>query len=223
MSRWLVFDVNQTLLDTAPLRARFASVLPPGSGIEEWFARLLHRSLVANHLVDYRPFEELGAEVLVSMAAGAGIDLSPDEAQELMEGMAQLPAHPDVRPGLEVLAARDGIRLAALTNSSSDLARRQLAGAGLADLLERIITVDAIGRFKPDPEAYRHAANECDSTLAAMTLVAAHDWDVAGAQAAGMVGCYLARRPWGMAGLNPDFSVNSLTELLPTLEAEWTR
>lgn len=223
MSRWFVFDVNETLLDVSPLGTRLTGALPAGTGVGEWFARLLHRSLVANQLDDHQAFERLGAEVLRSMASRSGHDLSHQEAQGIMEGFAYLPAHPDVRPGLETLAEADGIRLAALTNSSSDLAHRQLENAGLADLFERIMSVDAVGRFKPAPEVYRHAADECGSTLAAMTLVAAHDWDVAGAQAAGMVGCYFARRPWGMTGLKPDLIVSSLTELVPTLEAEWTR
>ena len=222
MSRWFVFDVNETLLDVSPLATRLARALPAGSGVAEWFARLLHRSLVANHLDDHQAFEQLGAEVLRSMASRGGHDLSDEEAQGLMEGMGDLPAHPDARPGLEALAAK-GVRLAALTNSSSALAFRQLENAGLADLFERIMSVDAVGRFKPAPEVYRHAAEECGSAIEEMMMVAAHDWDVAGAQAAGMSGCYLARRPWGLSGREPDRFVSSLTELAPTLETEWTR
>lgn len=221
MSRWLVFDVNETLLDVTPLATRLARALPAGSGVAEWFARLLHRSLVANHLDDHRAFEQLGAEVLRSMASRGGHDLSDEEAQGLMEGMGDLPAHPDARPGLEALAGKD-VRLAALTNSSSALAHRQLENAGLAGLFDRIMSVDAVSRFKPAPEAYRHAAEQCGSAIEEMTMVAAHDWDVAGAQAAGMTGCYLARRPWGLSGPEPDRIVSSLTELAPTLEAEWT-
>jgi 2-haloacid dehalogenase len=222
MSAWFVFDVNETLLDVTPLGTRLRGALPAGSGVGEWFARLLHRSLVANHLDDHQAFEQLGAEVLRSMASRGGNDLSREEAQGIMEGMAYLPAHPDVRPGLESLA-ESGVRLAALTNSSSDLAHRQLENAGLEHLFERIMSVDAVGRFKPAPEIYRHAAEECGSPIEAMTMVAAHDWDVAGAQAAGMAGCYLARRPWGLSRPEPDHIVSSLTELTPKLEAEWTR
>ena len=222
MSRWFVFDVNETLLDVTPLGTRLAGALPAGSGVAEWFARLLHRSLVADHLDDHQPFEQLGAEVMRTMASRGGHDLSHQEAQGVMDGMAYLPAHPDARPGLEALAGK-GMRLAALTNSSSDLAERQLENSDLADLFERIMSVDGVGRFKPAPEVYLHAAEVCGSPLEEITMVAAHDWDVAGAQAAGMTGCYLARRPWGMSRPEPDRIVSSLTELAPKLEAEWTR
>src|SRR5690606_32436211 len=113
-----------------------------------------------------------GAEVLRTMASRGGHDLSGEEAQGLMEGMGDLPAHPDARPGLEALAGK-GVRLAALTNSSSELAPRQLERAGLADLFERIMSVDAVGRFKPAPEVYHHSAEECGSAIEAMTMVAA--------------------------------------------------
>jgi hypothetical protein len=43
----LVFDVIDTLLGLKPLRERFARVFGDPDPLAEWFARLLHGSLVA--------------------------------------------------------------------------------------------------------------------------------------------------------------------------------
>jgi 2-haloacid dehalogenase len=50
----LVFDVNETLLDMSPLRIDFEDVFGDAEALGEWFARLLHGSLVSNQLGEYR-------------------------------------------------------------------------------------------------------------------------------------------------------------------------
>ena len=95
----IAFDVNQTLLDLVPLRDRLGGSTPV------WFSRLLHGSLVANQLDAYRPFEEIGVEVLLAMSAAQGEELKEEEAREIVSIMTNLPAHPDVHPALEQLAA----------------------------------------------------------------------------------------------------------------------
>jgi 2-haloacid dehalogenase len=55
----LVFDVNETLLDLATLHPAFVDALGSADAMGEWFARLLHGSLVANHSGRYRPFGEI--------------------------------------------------------------------------------------------------------------------------------------------------------------------
>src|SRR5690349_20038002 len=109
-------------------------------------------------------------------------EASPDA---LREGMARLPPHPDTRPALEALRER-GDTLAALTQSVPDVLERQLANAGIRELLDLALSVDAVRRFKPAPESYRHACERHGVDPADATMVAAHAWDVAGAAAAGM-------------------------------------
>ncbi|NIQ54638.1 MAG: HAD-IA family hydrolase, partial [Gemmatimonadetes bacterium] len=87
----------------------------------------------------------------------------------------------DVPAGLDRLRAA-GFRLATLTNGSTDAVADQLAAAGIADRFERSISVDEIGRFKPAPEVYLHAAAVLDVDVDRALLVAAHDWDVVGAR-----------------------------------------
>lgn len=212
----VAFDVNETLLDLSVLEPAFREELGPGASVTEWFARMAHRSLVANHLGRYRPFGELGAEVLVWLAHREGIDLEPDAARALVAGMRRLPPHPEVEDGLDRLRAA-GFRLVVLTNGSPDALDAQMSFSGLGGYFDRHLSVEAIGRFKPAPEVYLHAAAVCGVDIDQMMLVAAHDWDVAGARSVGAMGCFVNRQPWGIADPLPTLTVPDLGGLADAL------
>ena len=68
-----------------------------------------------------------------------------------------------------------------------------LLKAGLAELVERTISIDEVRAFKPDARVYRHAAAMLGIPEASMTLVATHAWDVHGAKCAGLAAAFVAR------------------------------
>jgi 2-haloacid dehalogenase len=188
----LVFDVNETLLDLSPMRGHFEEIFgsPPPMG--EWFARLLHGSLVSNALDDYRPFGVIGVEALLLVAKKHHVDLDESTATELVTAMAALPAHPDVIPALERLVDA-GYRTVTLTNGSTKAANAQVENAGLHVFIQRVISVEEVSRFKPDPIPYEHAAELMEVDIGQTMLIAAHDWDVAGALRAGAQAAYVER------------------------------
>lgn len=211
----VAFDVNETLLDVSAMAGPFREVMGPEVGVGEWFARLLHRSLLANDLDMQPTFGELGVETLRWMAERHAIPLPEEQATELVSHMTRLPPHPDV---VAALAGLDRHRLVTLTNGSHAAARAQLSNAGIDHFFGTSLSVESVGRFKPDPEVYRYAARECGVETERMLLVAAHDWDIAGVQAAGAAGCFVRRQPWGLAGVTPDFEIDDLGELAAVLE-----
>jgi 2-haloacid dehalogenase len=214
----LVFDVNETLLDLSVLRPGFTALLGDPGAMGEWFVRMLHGSLLANHLGAYRPFGEIGAEALVTMARRRGIEVSRADADAVVEGMRRLPAHPEVPAALDRLREA-GFRAVALTNGSADVASDQMANAGIADRFERIMSVDSVRRFKPAPEVYLHAAAMLDAEVDEMTMVASHDWDLLGARSVGMPGAFLERPGvvWGMAPDPPEVRAGDLDGLATIL------
>jgi 2-haloacid dehalogenase len=62
-----------------------------------------------------------------------------------------------------------------------------LERAGVRGLVEHVVSVEAVRRWKPAPEPYRHATEVCEVPAERMALVAAHGWDVHGAGGAGLV------------------------------------
>jgi 2-haloacid dehalogenase len=214
----LVFDVNETLLDMSPLRIDFEDVFGSGDAMGEWFARLLHGSLVSNQLDEYRAFGVIGVEALLSMAEKRGVALDEATATEIVTRLAILPAHLDVIPALERLLDA-GFRTAALTNGSTKAANVQIENAGLHTFIQRVVSVEEVGRFKPDPATYRHVAQVMDLHVSRTMLISAHDWDVAGAVGAGASAAFV-RRPgslWSIPVETPEVAGTDLIEIADQL------
>jgi 2-haloacid dehalogenase len=216
----IAFDVNETLLSLDPVRDNLEGIFGSDPPVGEWFARMLHGSLIANTLGQHRSFDAIGAEALINLAARRGLLLRAEDAIDALAPMAELPAHPDVVPGITRLSDA-GFVMVALTNGSTEVANSQIKRVGLDKLLRRVISVDEVGRFKPDPVPYRHAAEVMGVPLADMVLVAAHDWDCAGAMAAGADAVFV-KRPgaiWGLPTPPPDKQVSDISKLAVALGA----
>ena len=93
--------------------------------------------------------------------------------------------------GLQRLVAA-GVRVVTLTHGSPGSRRR--APARRRDAAGRTLaSSEAIRAWKPSREVYLWAAGVCDVALDRMALVAAHGWDVLGAQRAGLTGAWFPR------------------------------
>lgn len=187
-----VFDVNETLLDLAALDEFFADLTGTTEARAEWFGLVIRSALTLTGARRYRPFGEIGAACLVAVAARRGRTATADDQRELGQRMRALPPHPDAAETLGAL--RDaGFGVVTLTNNAREVADDQMRNAGLRDLLDGVYSVDDAGLLKPSPEAYQHVLRETGTDPGNAALIAAHDWDVAGAAAAGMRTVLIAR------------------------------
>jgi len=192
MRRVQVFDVNETLLDLAAMDPHFQRIFgDPGVRVT-WFTQMIQSALVATVTGAYHPFGAHAMAALAMTAEQAGIALGDDDRQAVAAQMRQLPAHPEVADALERLRAA-GLRLAALTNSTEEVARAQLEHAGLLDAFELVLSADTVGRLKPAPEPYVMTAERLGVAVDQVRLIAAHAWDVAGAARAGCATAFVAR------------------------------
>jgi 2-haloacid dehalogenase len=188
----IVFDVNETLLDLSVLDEHFDRIFGSASVRRRWFGLVLRNALTLTVTGDHVDFVHVGGASLQMVADQEDVELSQADRAAISATMTNLPAHPDVLPNLERLRGA-GFTMAALTNSPPEAATSQLVNAGIAPFLDRIMTVEPTGMFKPAPEVYQMAARELDVTTGEMLMVAAHDWDIAGAMRAGCSGAYLMR------------------------------
>ena len=192
MARVCVFDVNETLLDLTALDPPFERAFGRSGVRREWFGQLLQSAFLSTITDTYSDFGALGRAALEMIARRNGVELASDQRDEILGTMLTLPPHPEVAPALELLRSA-GIRMAALTNSTEAVATAQLTNAGLAPLLERILSADVVGHLKPAREPYEMAARELDTEIGGLRLIAAHAWDVAGALRAGAAAAFVAR------------------------------
>ena len=192
MRRVQVFDVNETLLDLAAMDPHFERIFGDAGVRVAWFTQMIQSALVATVTGAYRQFGAHAMAALEMTAERAGVALGDDDRQAVAAQIRQLPAHPEVAGALGRLREA-GLRLAALTNSTEQVARAQLEHAGLIDLFELVLSADSVGRLKPAPEPYRMAAEQLGVGIGEVRLIAAHAWDVAGAARAGCATAFVAR------------------------------
>lgn len=192
MRRVCIFDVNETLLDVAALDPFFARVFGDAGARREWFNQMIQSALTSTVTNRYADFGAIGGAALRMVAARHGVVLTGEAPRELADGVRSLPPHSDVGPALDRLRAA-GARLATLTNSTQQTAEAQMAHAGLSSYFEKVVSADSVRRLKPAQEPYRYAAEQLGVQLRDCWLIAAHAWDVAGAQRAGLLTAFLAR------------------------------
>ncbi len=192
MSRVIVFDVNETLLDLDVLRPHFQRVFSDARVMENWFALLLHSSLVTTLTTAYTDFGLLAGAALELVASRQRLSLADRDRDEILTTVRQLPPHPEVLESLARMRST-GLRMATLTNSSKQMLTAQMENSGLRDYFDILLSVDEVQRFKPAPETYQMAAKKLGVKTSAIRMVAAHDWDVFGALRAGCDGAFIAR------------------------------
>jgi 2-haloacid dehalogenase len=215
----LVFDVNETLSNMAPLAARFEEVGAPGQLAGTWFAGLLRDGFALTVGRENPPFASLAAEGLRMQLSMAGIDRDLEEAVgHIMAGFTELRVHPDVPEGLRRLADL-GVRLVTLTNGSTTSAQHLLSEAGVEHCFESFLSVEQAGVWKPAREAYAYALEHCGVEATDAMLVAAHPWDTDGAQRAGLAATWVNRAGGRYPAyfLAPDLEVPSLVNLAQQL------
>lgn len=214
MPNHLVFDVNETLLDVAALDPFFEKLFGDTSTRKEWFFTLEENWLTATIVDDYKPFGELVKAALVMVGDRRDTEVTEEHQQALVEGMMQLPAHEGVPEALALL--RDhGFSLTALTNGTLAAVKRQLESAKLAVYFDNIMSVDEVRRYKPASAPYEMAAQRLGIQIGDMTMIAAHAWDITGAQSAGCRTAFVSRpgKVLNPAGAVPELKAKDLHEL----------
>lgn len=182
----IVFDLNGTLTDPAAIGGVWRA---PDLGVAV-LAAAVQSAMVETILGSSRAFSEHIEAALRDEVDRRGLD--PTRIETALEATRALPAYPDTGPGLEALAGA-GHRLVVLTNSGAEASRSTLEANGLAARFDRILGVDAVGKFKPHPAVYRYALEELGCDAREVTFVSAHGWDLAGAADAGMRTAFVMR------------------------------
>lgn len=209
----LVFDVNETLSDMAPLAQRCVDVGAPDHLAATWFASVL-RDGFALTAAGVRPaFADIAQDLLRSSLAGT-VTNPEGAAAHIMTGFTELPVHADVAPGIRGLT-RLGVRLFTLSNGSASVADALLERCGIRAEFEQLLSVDDAPLWKPAKVAYGHARTVSGLSADQLMLVAVHPWDIDGAHRAGLATAWIDRGCGRYPGhfAPPDLRVSSVVDL----------
>ncbi|WP_033291049.1 haloacid dehalogenase type II [Amycolatopsis jejuensis] len=187
-----VFDVNETLLDLSALDPLFTQLTGAPAARREWFALAIHTAITVTATGGYRDFAQIAGQAAAAVCAQYGHELTDAELARVGAGLRSLPAHADVVPALDRLR-QAGHQVVALTNSPLATAEAQLHNAGVATKFDRIFSAQQVSRLKPAGEPYRQVLRAYAAEPEQAVMIAAHGWDIAGAQAAGLRTALLTR------------------------------
>lgn len=183
----VAFDVNETLLDLSPVAAALVEAGQPADLLPVVFGRALHTGTAATVAGVWLPFRAAVESALAQLT-----DLPDAGRARVADTFLELVPHPDVEPALRRLTAA-GVRVVTLSHGSPGVAEAGLERGGIAPLVERTLTSETVRAWKPSREAYLWAAGVCGVPPERMALVAAHGWDVLGAERAGLTGAWFPR------------------------------
>ena len=210
-----VFDAYGTLFDFASAARGCADVL--GDGIDRltalWRDKQLQYTWLRALQGQHADFWQVTGDALDFALATLGID-KPGLRGRLMDLYLRLDAFPEVPDVLRHLR-NAGMRTAILSNGSPTMLDAVVKTSGLDALLDAVLSVEAVGVYKPHPKVYQLAVDRLAVPAAAIAFQSSNAWDAYAASAFGMRVVWCNRygaQPEGLPGA-PDRTVRSLAEL----------
>ena len=181
-----MFDAYGTLFDVYSV-AMLAEQLFPGHGqaiAQTWrdkqieYTRL--SSMSGGQGQHYRPFWELTRAGLRYALLQRKLAPDPAAVDRLMNQYHHLSAFPENREVLQALKAR-GVRAGILSNGDPEMLAVAVKSAGLTDLLDPVLSVHGVRRFKTDPATYALGPQALGLPAREILFVSSNCWDAVGA------------------------------------------
>jgi 2-haloacid dehalogenase len=210
-----VFDAYGTLFDVhaAIGRHRGAAGADADRFSEIWRAKQLEYTwtlTLAGRYVDFWTLTERALDFAFARVPSVDRALRP----KLLEAYHTLDAFADARSALAHLKAR-GARLAILSNGTPAMLATAVTAAGIGELLDAVLSVDAVRIYKPRREVYALVNKALGVASSDVVFVSSNRWDVMGAVSFGFQACWVnrARMPDEYADLAPLREIPDLAAL----------
>lgn len=216
--RAVLFDVYGTLLDVHSAIAREGRELGAAADALSrlWRQKQLEYTWVWSLRGGYRSFRALTEDALDFALAFHDVR-SPALRERLMRAYERLDPFPEVAAALTSLSER-GLRLAALSNGDPDMLDTGLVAAGIRNALDAVLSVAALGVYKPDRRVYELGRTWADADAAEIAFVSANAWDASGASAFGFRTFWINRTGAPREyGIEPSAILPDLAALAPAL------
>jgi 2-haloacid dehalogenase len=186
-----LFDVNAAARAVAdePGREAFANLWPRIAA--DWRTKQLQYTWLRAVTGVHADFWQVTQDGLDWALEAAGLD-DPALRDRLLALYRELAAYPEVPDMLRSLRAR-GIPAAILSNGSPDMLEAAVASAGIADLLDAILSVEAVGVFKPARAVYDLVGARFGTAPGTVLFVSSNGWDAAAATGYGFDAVWVNR------------------------------
>jgi 2-haloacid dehalogenase len=216
-ARAYVFDAYGTLFDVHAAIARHRADAGPDAErfSEIWRSKQLEYTwtlTLAGRYVDFWTLTERALDYAFARVPSVDRALRP----RLLEAYLKLDAFADAPAALTGLKTC-GVRLGILSNGTPRMLGAAVEAAGIAALLDAVLSVDPVRLYKPRPEVYALVTGALGARSDEVVFVSSNRWDVMGAASFGFRPVWVNRRsmPEEYADLPPVQVIADLSDLAP--------
>jgi 2-haloacid dehalogenase len=215
--RAVLFDAYGTLFDVYSV-GLLAEQLFPGRGealATLWRDKQIDYTRLLTMAGRYQPFWALTRAGLRFAAQRLKLDLDAASEDRLMNQYRHLSAFPENREVLAELQRR-GVPAGILSNGDPDMLAVATKSAGFDGLLQHVISVHGVQRFKTDPAAYALGPQTLGLPARDILFVSSNGWDAIGATWHGYTTVWVNRAglPLEQLGTEPTHIGTSLRAVL---------
>ncbi len=180
--RAVLFDAYGTLFDVYSV-GLLAEQLYPGQGPALallWRDKQMDYTRLLTLGGRYKPFWDVTRDGLRFAAQQLKLPWGSAAEERLMNQYRHLSAFPENREVLTELQRRQ-VPTGILSNGDPEMLAVAVKSAGLEDLLQPLLSVHAVQRFKPDPAAYALGPQALKIAARDILFVSSNGWDAIGA------------------------------------------
>ena len=137
------------------------------------------------------------------------------QVEQLMNQYRHLSAFSENREVLTMLKAQ-GLTTGILSNGDATMLEAAVQSAGLGDLLDHVISIDPVRKYKTDPDAYALGEQACGLPASQIAFVSCNSWDALAATWYGYQTLWVnrANAPFEELGTQPMRTGSSLRDVL---------
>lgn len=176
-----VFDAYGTLFDVFSVAdgVRKAVGDKADAVTAAWRQKQLEYSWLRSLMGAHADFWQVTRDALDFALSAVGNDEAALR-DDLLQLYLSLTPYPEVRSVLAALK-ETGMQRAILSNGAPAMLDAAVRSAGLGDLLDNVLSIEAAGIFKPAPVVYQLAVDRFGCAPADICFMSSNAWDAAGA------------------------------------------
>ena len=178
-----------------------------------WRIKQLEYSWLRNIMHEYIDFWQITKDAL-DFALEENQIKNEKLRQRLLDVYWNLSAYPEAQDVLTTLKANN-IQTGILSNGSKQMLNSAVVSANLENYLDKIISIDGIEIYKPDPKVYQMVLDQFNCKIEEVLFISSNGWDIAGASKFGFTTLWVNRNLIPKDRLT--FMPNKITNNLSTI------
>lgn len=178
-----------------------------------WRIKQLEYSWLRNILHEYIDFWQITKDAL-DFALEENQIKNEKLRRRLLDVYWNLSAYPEAQDVLTTLKANN-IQTGILSNGSKQMLNSAVVSANLKNYLDKIISIDGIEIYKPDPKVYQMVLDQFNCKIEEVLFISSNGWDIAGASKFGFTTLWVNRNLIPKDRLT--FMPNKITNNLSTI------